>query len=186
MQNIAIFASYNASALDSIQKAVDERNLDLNVALIITNNSNANVLNKGVKYNIPHFVVNDKLHENVDETIIKLLDEHSCEYIFLAGYMKKISSILTNRYKIINSHPALLPNYGGKGMYGRYVHEAVVANGEKISGVTIHHVNENYDEGGIILQKSLELNENENAESLESRIKELEQTAIIEALQKIF
>jgi phosphoribosylglycinamide formyltransferase-1 len=97
--------------------------------------------------------------------------------------MKKISSNLANNYNIINSHPALLPSYGGKGMYGRFVHEAVIENKEKQSGVTVHHVNENYDEGAIILQKSISISVGETAESLESRIKLLEQEAIIEALE---
>jgi phosphoribosylglycinamide formyltransferase-1 len=131
-------------------------------------------------------VVNDKTCDDVESRLISLLEEYSCEYIFLAGYMKKISSKLTQNYKIINSHPALLPKFGGKGMYGRNVHEAVIASGEKQSGVTVHHVNENYDEGAIILQKSLELSDGESAESLESKIKELEQIAILEALKKVF
>lgn len=186
MHNIAIFASYNGTSLDTIYKAATDKILDLNVSLIITNNSNANVLKKGEKYSIPHFVVNDKQYEDVDGELEKLLDAHKCEYIFLAGYMKKVSPLLTKKYKIINSHPALLPSYGGKGMYGRYVHEEVVKNKEEKSGVTVHHVTENYDEGAVIHQKSLLLNNDETPESLESRIKELEQITILEALQKIF
>jgi phosphoribosylglycinamide formyltransferase-1 len=98
--------------------------------------------------------------------------------------MKKVPLKVTNNFKIINSHPALLPNYGGAGMYGRYVHEAVIKNQEKMSGVTIHEVNENYDEGEIILQKSLTLCENETVESLEKKIKALEKSTIVEGLQK--
>lgn len=186
MSNIAIFASYNGTSLDTIYKASKEGNLDLNVSLVITNNSGANVLNKASKYEIPHFVVNDKLFDDVDNKLEELLETYKCEYIFLAGYMKKISENLTNKYKIINSHPALLPSYGGKGMYGRYVHEAVIANKEKISGVTVHHVDANYDEGSIIHQKSLNLDANETAQSLETKIKELEQVAILEAFKKVF
>jgi phosphoribosylglycinamide formyltransferase-1 len=93
---------------------------------------------------------------------------------------------LTNKFNIINSHPALLPKFGGKGMYGKYVHEAVIKSGEKSSGVTVHYVNENYDEGTIILQNSLEINKNETTDSLEVRIKVLEQITILEAFKKIF
>lgn len=184
MANLAIFASYNGSNVDPINKACKEGTLDLEVSLIVTNNSNANVLNKAKELNIPAFVVNDKLYEDVNSKLVELLDEHSCEYIFLAGYMKKIAPILTRKYKMINSHPALLPKFGGKGMYGRYVHKAVVAAKEKQSGVTIHEVNENYDEGKIILQKSIDLSLDETAESLETKIKNLEKTAIVEALVK--
>jgi phosphoribosylglycinamide formyltransferase-1 len=184
MQKIAIFASYNGSSLESIHKACEDGTLALEVSLVVTNNSNANVLNKAKEKNIPAFVVNDKLYEDVDTKLVELLDEHGCENIFLAGYMKKVSPILTRKYKMINSHPALLPKYGGKGMYGRNVHEAVVAAGEKQSGVTVHEVNENYDEGATILQKSIELEDGETPESLETKIKKLEQVAVVEALIK--
>ena len=98
--------------------------------------------------------------------------------------MKKVSPAICNNFKVINSHPALLPKYGGKGMYGKFVHEAVIANKEKISGVTIHEVNEFYDEGKILYQESLTLNDNESALSLEEKIKALEQTAIVHGLQR--
>ena len=98
--------------------------------------------------------------------------------------MKKISSKLTNNFKVINSHPSLLPKYGGQGMYGRYVHEAVVKNNEKISGVTVHEVNEKYDDGKIILQKQLDISEGETPQTLEQKIKALEKSAIVESFIK--
>ena len=99
--------------------------------------------------------------------------------------MKKVGANITQNFKVINSHPALLPNYGGAGMYGRFVHEAVIKNGEKMSGVTLHEVDENYDEGKIILQKKLSLVKDETANSLEAKIKELEKIAIVEAFQAL-
>ena len=183
MNNIALFASYNGSILETLCEASLNGELPINIALILTNNQNANVLKKAKERNIPHFVINDTLYEDKDKIIDKLLEEHQCEYIILAGYMKKISPFLTNKYFIINSHPSLLPKYGGKGMYGRKVHESVVANKEKESGVSVHRVNEHYDEGAILLQKKLLLNESETAESLEKRVKELEKTAMLEALK---
>jgi phosphoribosylglycinamide formyltransferase-1 len=102
--------------------------------------------------------------------------------------MKKIEDNMLKTFenKIINTHPAILPSiYGGAGMYGHFVHEAVVKNGEKKSGVTIHYVNENYDEGEKILIKELLLDENETAETLENKIKELEKIAIVEAFKKV-
>ena len=102
--------------------------------------------------------------------------------------MKKIESKLLNAYpnKIINTHPAILPSiYGGVGMYGRFVHEAVIKNGEKESGVTIHYVNEVYDKGEKILVKKINLDENETVDSLEEKIKNLEKEAIVEAFKKL-
>jgi len=182
--NLAIFASHNGSSLDSIYAAIKNNELKLNLKLVISNNSNANVLQKAQHYNIKHKVINDKLFENPDEEIIQTLKEEKIACIFLAGYMKKLSPLITQNFKVINSHPALLPKFGGKGMYGRFVHEAVIQNKEKISGVTLHEVNENYDEGKIILQRSLLIDEDETAQSLEARIKELEKKIIIEGLKK--
>ena len=102
--------------------------------------------------------------------------------------MKKIGLDILNAFpnKIINTHPAILPSiYGGVGMYGKFVHEAVIKNGEKKSGVTIHYVNEVYDEGEKILVKELQIAQNETVDSLENRIKELESVAIIEAFEKL-
>ena len=102
--------------------------------------------------------------------------------------MKKIESKLLNAFpnKIINTHPALLPSiYGGVGMYGRFVHEAIIKNAEKKSGVTIHYIDEVYDEGEIILTKELEIASNETVDSLEDKIKNLEKEAIVEAFKKL-
>ena len=97
--------------------------------------------------------------------------------------MKKLSPRITNIFKVVNSHPSLLPKYGGRGMYGRKVHEAVIKNQERLSGVTIHEVNEVYDEGKVILQKELVLDKGETIEGLESKIKGLEAKAIVEGFQ---
>ena len=190
MTKIGILASYNGSGFETIQKAILDKKLDAKIVVVITNNTNAGVLEKAESYNIPYFIVNDKRYpgQNIDDKIARLLVEFDCDYIFLSGYMKKIESNLLNSFpnKIINTHPAILPSiYGGKGMYGRFVHEAVIKNGEKKSGVTIHYVNEIYDEGEIILTKEIDLVENETVESLENKIKDLESIAIIEAFEKL-
>ena len=190
MIKIGILASYNGSGFETIQKAINEKILDAKVVVVITNNSNAGVLEKAESYDIPHFIINDKRYpgQDIDDKISRLLLEFGCDYIFLSGYMKKIESKLLSAFpnKIINTHPAILPSkYGGKGMYGRFVHEAVIENKEKKSGVTIHYVNEVYDEGEKILVKELLLDENETVDSLENRIKELEKEAIVEAFKKL-
>ena len=190
MKKIGILASYNGSGFETIQKAIEDGILDAKVEVIITNNSNAGVLEKALKYGIKSFVINKNLFpdENLDLKIAQTLKEYGCDYIFLSGFMKKIEDNMLKTFenKIINTHPAILPSiYGGAGMYGHFVHEAVVKNGEKKSGVTIHYVNENYDEGEKILIKELLLDENETAQSLENKIKELEKIAIVEAFKKV-
>lgn len=190
MKRIGILASYNGSGFETIQKAIEDKILDAKIVVVITNNSTAKVLDKAESYDIPNFIINDKRYpgQDMDDKISKLLLEFKCDYIFLSGFMKKIELKLLNAFpnKIVNTHPALLPSqYGGKGMYGKFVHEAVIKNGEKKSGVTIHYVNEVYDEGEIILTKELELNKDETADTLENRIKDLESLAIVDAFKKL-
>lgn len=190
IKKIGILASYNGSGFETIQNAIEDGILDAKVCVIITNNSSAGVINKAKKYGIDSFIVNSKLYpdENLDLKITQILKDYECDYIFLSGFMKKIEENLLKAFpkKIINTHPAILPSiYGGAGMYGSFVHQAVVKNGEKKSGVTIHYIDENYDEGETILIKELELNADETAETLETRIKDLEKIAIVEAFKKV-
>jgi len=190
MRKIGILASYNGSGFQTIQKAIEDNILDAKVVVVISNNSNANVLDTAESLNIPHFVINDKRYpgQDIDDKIARLLVEFGCDYVFCSGYMKMIGPKLIGSFenKIVNTHPALLPSqYGGKGMYGRFVHEAVIKNAEEKSGVTIHYVNEKYDDGEIILTKALTLNADETVDSLENRIKDLENEAIIDAFKKL-
>lgn len=139
-KKIGILASYNGSGFETIQKAIEDGILDANVCVIITNNSTAGVIEKAKKYGIDSFVINSKLfpNENLDLKIAQTLKEYGCDYIFLSGFMKKIEENLLKAFpkKIINTHPAILPSiYGGAGMYGHFVHEAVVNNCEKNQAV---------------------------------------------------
>ncbi|MFA7083096.1 MAG: phosphoribosylglycinamide formyltransferase [Arcobacteraceae bacterium] len=189
MKKIGVLSSYNGSGFETIVKACEKKQLNAQVVVVISNNSQAQVLIKAQQKNIPNFIINSKLfpNENLDEKITKLLQEHKCDIIFLSGYMKKIENNLLQAYPnaIINSHPALLPKYGGVGMYGTKVHEAVIQAKDKQSGCTLHFVNEEYDEGKFIVQNSIELEDSETIESLENKIKKLESVTIIEALNKI-
>ena len=124
MKKIGILASYNGSGFETIQKAIFDKKLDAKVVVVISNNTDAGVLQKAESYDIPYFIINDKRYpgQDIDDKIARLLKEFGCDYIFLSGFMKKIESNLLNTFpnKIINTHPALLPSiYGGKGMYGR-------------------------------------------------------------------
>lgn len=185
MKRVAVLASYNGSGFKALYEASIKKELDLEIVMLISNNSDASALKSALEYGIENIVVNSKTDSNPDAKIEELLRRSRCDYVFLSGYMKKLSPSIVSSFKIINSHPSLLPKYGGAGMYGRFVHEAVIRNSEKQSGVTIHEVNENYDEGRIILQKKVILDKDENAESLEAKVKELELKTIVEAFKNI-
>lgn len=189
MIKIGILSSHNGSGFNAIQNACEKNILDAKVVVVISNNTNAKVLQKAAKKEIPNYLINAKLfpNENLDEKIANLMKEYEVDYIFLSGYMKKIEKNLLSFFKnrVINSHPALLPDFGGAGMFGRNVHEAVIASKSKEAGVTIHTINENYDEGEYLLQKSIEVLQNDTVDSLEEKIKHLESIAIVEAFQKL-
>ena len=189
MKRIGILSSHNGSGFETIQKACENKELNAQVVLVLSNNSTAKVLEKAEDKNIPNFIINANKYpeENLDEKITNMMTEFKVDYIFLSGYMKKIEQNLVNTFenRIINSHPALLPKFGGRGMYGSNVHKAVIEASEKESGCTIHFVNENYDEGKFILQNSIKLQNGETVNSLEEKIKELESKTIVEALKKI-
>lgn len=189
MKRIGILSSHNGSGFEKIQEACEEKILDAQIVLVISNNSNAKVLQKATNKDIPNFLINSKKYpdEDLDEKITNLMLEFKVDYIFLSGYMKKLEKNLVTTFenKIINSHPALLPKFGGKGMYGINVHKAVIETNESESGCTVHFVTENYDEGKFILQNKILLEENETVESLENRIKVLEGTTIVDALKKV-
>ena len=183
INNIAIFASKNASNLEPIYNAINNNILNAKIKLLLSNNTNAPAIQKAKKLNINTSIINSKNSNNIAQDIYNELIKYDCKYIVLSGYMKKLDSLITNNFIVINTHPALLPSYGGEGMYGRYVHEAVIKNNEQYSGTTVHYVNENYDEGKIILQEKIKLHKDETIDTLEEKVKNLEKIAIIKALK---
>ena len=189
IKKIGILSSHNGSGYVTIDKACKNNSLNAQVVVVVSNNSKANVLKTAQERKTPNFVINNKLfpNEDLDEKITSLFVEYECDYIFLSGYMKKLETKLITQFenRIVNSHPALLPKFGGKGMYGRFVHEAVIESQEKESGVTIHFVNEEYDKGEFILQKKLTISDNCTVEELENDIKKLESIAIVEAFNSL-
>jgi len=144
------------------------------VSLIVTNNANAGVLEIAKKADIPFLIINKQTFR--ETLIIEQLSDYKPSLIVLAGFMWKIPEAIVHAFpgKIINIHPALLPAYGGKGMYGHHVHHAVINAQEKESGITIHYVNEAYDEGNIILQARCKVELNEAPDQLAMRIHKLE------------
>ncbi|MDF1878568.1 phosphoribosylglycinamide formyltransferase [Sulfurimonas sp. SAG-AH-194-C20] len=184
MTNIALFASHNGSGFDTILAAIKDKRLPISIRLVISNNTNSPVLQKAKDNNINNYIVNQNTTVDINAKLTELLKENKCKYIFLAGYMKKLHFSITDNFKVLNTHPSLLPKHGGSGMYGHHVHEAVIKNQDKTSGVTIHEVDSQYDSGKIILQKEIALSPDETPKTLEIKIKKLEKVAIIDGLVK--
>jgi len=173
MKRIAIFASGSGSNAENIISYFSE-NKGITIPVILSNRQDAYVHERAKKLGVPSFSYNKSLFETGE--IMDVLREYQIDFIVLAGFLLKISQPLLNAYpnKIINIHPALLPKYGGKGMYGNRIHEAVVAAGEKESGITIHYVNECYDEGEIIFQASCEVTPEDSPEDVAEKVHALE------------
>jgi len=176
MKNLAFFASHNGSNFQAIVKNCLNGNINANPKLLISNNSDSGAMKFASENNIKTYHISDKTSENPDKEILNVLLDNQIYLVILAGYMKKIPSEVIKLFpnKILNIHPSLLPKYGGKGMYGINVHKAVIEAGELFSGLTIHYVTENYDEGEYILQHTIKVNKDETAESLQKRILEFE------------
>lgn len=174
MKNVAIFASGSGTNAENIARYFSKSET-VKVAVVLSNNKNVGVHARVNNWGIPSFVFSrDEFVEGTP--ILAKLAEYQIDLIVLAGFMNKISDALLTAYpgKIINIHPALLPKHGGKGMYGMHVHEAVVAAGEKESGITIHYINENYDEGDIIFQAKCEVLPADTPEEVATKVHALE------------
>jgi phosphoribosylglycinamide formyltransferase-1 len=183
--NIAIFASGTGS---NAQKIIDHfrNHASIRVSLIICNKPGAGVLSIAEKENIPSLVIEKEEFFSGDAYTGKL-KEAKIEFIVLAGFLWKIPTALIKAFpgRIINIHPALLPKYGGKGMYGSRVHEAIIANGEKESGITIHYVDEIYDHGQVIFQAKCPVLPNDTASTLAERIHGLEHAHYSKVIEKL-
>jgi phosphoribosylglycinamide formyltransferase-1 len=170
MKKVVLFASGNGTNVERIAEYFAE-SPRVEVSMVFTNNPRAGVLKRALKAGLPSLVFSrDDFYRT--SKIIDRLKEINPDLIVLAGFLWLVPDELIKAFprKIINIHPALLPKYGGKGMYGGYVHQAVIGNGEKESGITIHYVNEKYDDGQIIFQSSFKLSENETPQSLAEKI----------------
>jgi len=174
-KNIAIFASGNGSNTENIC-AFFQNSSDINVVLICSNNKDAYVVKIAKKLQIPLFLFTKQGLENFFK-LETVLTENRVDFIILAGFLLKIPKKMLENYpnKIINIHPALLPKYGGKGMYGNNVHKAVLEKKETESGITIHFVNSKYDDGEIVFQTKCKVENNDSVESLGEKIRKLEQ-----------
>lgn len=175
-RHIAIFASGNGTNAENITAYFNNKNNQAcEVALIVCNKPDAMVLQRAKKLGVPSKVIS-KAQINDQETMLELLEGYSIDLIVLAGFLLMIPPFLLEHYRdrIINIHPSLLPKYGGKGMFGHHVHEAVVAAHEKETGITVHIVDERCDEGRIIFQASTPLSASDTPDDVERKVHSLE------------
>jgi phosphoribosylglycinamide formyltransferase-1 len=186
LKKIAIFASGNGSNANQIISYFSKPNSIAKVQLVITNNKQAGVINKAKSHGVPVFILENSAFEN-DTNLVYFLQQNKIDLIVLAGFLRKINVQLLKAFpnKIINIHPSLLPLYGGKGMYGNKVHESVIANNEKTSGITIHYASEIYDDGAIIHQSSCTVEAEDTAKTLAAKIHQLEQENFPKVLVQI-
>ncbi|MES2836207.1 MAG: phosphoribosylglycinamide formyltransferase [Bacteroidota bacterium] len=187
MKNIAVFASGNGSNAENIIRYFSQnKQFGIHVSFVITNRKQAGVINKAKALGVSSFVFSNAEIEN-PERLIFFFKENNIDLLVLAGFLRPIPVELLKLYpnKVINIHPSLLPNYGGKGMYGFKIHEAVLANNEKETGITIHYVIEEYDKGEIIFQTKCSISENETVETLATKIYQLEQKHFPETIVKV-
>ena len=184
MKKIVIFASGSGTNAENIVLYFNKIEV-AKVIYIFSNNANAKVLERAKNLKIPSEVFSKE--EFNGDKVLQKLNSIQPDLIILAGFLLKFPQNIIQSFpdKIINIHPALLPKFGGKGMYGMNVHRAVIENKEAETGITIHFVNENYDEGNIIFQKSVPLSTDETPESVAAKVHELEQRFFPEIIEKL-
>lgn len=183
MIRLAIMASGSGSNAQKIMEYFAD-NKHIKVVCLLSNKPDAYALQRAEKMNVETFVFNRNQFYETPE-VENFLTIRKINLVVLAGFLWLVPEKMVQKFKIINIHPALLPEYGGKNMYGMKVHEAVIRNREHFSGITIHHVNERYDDGNIIFQAKCRVEESDTAESLAGKIHELEHRYYPEVIEKL-
>ncbi len=187
---LGFLASGRGSNMLAIIDNCNTEKLNAEPVVVISNNADAGALEYAREAGIPAFHLSSKTHKDdsvLDEEITNTLETHKVDWVILAGYMKKIGPGLIEEFKgkIFNIHPSLLPKHGGQGMYGLHVHEAVLASGESETGVTIHMVDGEYDQGRILSQKRVPVEEGDDAATLAARVLKVEHELYSETLQGV-
>lgn len=185
MKRIVILASGSGSNAENLITYFKE-NPEIQVAAVLTNKSSAKVLERCDRLQVPAFYFNKSAFSSSD-AVVGLLKGMNTDLIVLAGFLWKIPQNVIDAFpnKIINIHPALLPKYGGKGMYGEKVHQSVKENGETETGITIHYVNEHYDEGGIIFQAKTAVEPSDDANGIAEKVHQLEYEHFPKVIEKL-
>lgn len=187
---LGFLASHGGSNVQAIIDACRERRLDAEPCVVISNNSEAQVLERARRAGVDAVHLSSQTHPDaaaLDAAILGTLERHGVNLVILAGYMKKLGprTLAQYRGRVLNIHPALLPKFGGRGMYGKRVHEAVLAAGEKVSGVTVHLADEEYDRGRILAQREVPVLPGDDADTLAARVLEVEHQLYADTIQKI-
>lgn len=188
--NIAVFASHGGSDLQAIIDGCKNNNINAKVSVVISNNGDSMALQRANKENIPSYHLSSKRLDGeyiLAKEILRVLSEYNVDMIFLAGYMRMLHLSILEKYnnRIFNIHPALLPKFGGKGMYGMNVHNAVIQARETETGVTIHRVNAEYDSGEIVAQTKVKVQVDDTAEILAARVLKREHEFLVEVISDI-
>lgn len=188
--NLGFLASHNGSNMQAIVDACTSGRIDAKPCVVISNNSTSGALARARREGIPGYHLSGKTHPDpaqLDAAILDALLRHEVELVILAGYMKKLGPRTLAHYEghILNIHPALLPKFGGQGMYGTRVHQAVLDAGEKETGATVHLVNAEYDTGPIVTQRRVAVLPSDTVESLAARVLEQEHSLFVETIGKI-
>jgi phosphoribosylglycinamide formyltransferase-1 len=185
MNKIAIFASGSGTNAENLIHYFKE-NKKIEISYIFSNNKNAYVIQRAKNHNIKYYIFSRTEFYHTT-TILQILQKNNIDFIILAGFLWLIPDYLIKNYpnRIINIHPALLPKYGGKGMYGMNVHEAILKNNEKETGITIHYVNHEYDKGDIIFQAKCPVNKDDTAETIAKKVHALEYEHFPKIVEKI-
>ena len=173
--NLVVLASGGGTNLQAIIDSIEAGKLDAQIKAVISNNSKSGALERARNHNITDIHLSHKQFaspEEFNQKLLSILKENETDLVVLAGYMKMISPTVIREYrnKIINIHPALLPSFGGKGMYGIHVHEAVIESGVRVTGVTVHTVDEVYDHGPILFQKCVPVSSDDTPEGLQQKV----------------
>ena len=187
---LGVMASHGGTNLQAIIDACKEGRLDAAVSVVISNNSSSMAIERANREDIPNYHVSAATHpqpEQEDGAILAALEKHNVNLVILAGYMKLLGPRILSRYRnrILNSHPALLPKFGGQNLYGNLVHEAVLAAKEKVTGVTIHLSDELYDHGQIVAQCRVPVVEGDTVDTLMDRVQRRERLFWVETLRRI-
>lgn len=190
MTSIAVLASHTGTILQAVLDACESGELNARVAVVISNNSRSRALARATAAGIPPVHLSSATHPepaDLDEAMVEALNDASTDWVLLAGYMKKLGPRMLSAYRnrIVNTHPALLPRFGGTGFFGRRVHEAVIAAGDAETGATVHLVDEHYDAGPVLAQVRVPVRPGDDAETLEERVKTAERKLVVATLAEL-
>ena len=183
IKNLVVLASGSGTTLQAVIDAIESNILDQKIVMVISDNKDSYALDRAKKHNIDTYVLTGKTIEDRDNELCGVLESLDVDLILLLGYLKLIGPKTISKYTLVNTHPSLIPKFCGKNMYGMNVHKAVYESREKETGVTLHFVNEKYDEGNIIWQTHVPVFSSDTPEDISCRVQMAEKTQLIWALK---